>query len=344
MVTDVMLKDAAIEAESVLLTALAETDGEEHVFSDRFEKKIRRLMNRFCYPVRYYAKRAVLIATAVACLLFLLNPRHGKFKRISFDAETLGETLAYIDENTVVINNTKETFPTQLPIYEITPHNITQQEFDETVKALNLPGNAEDLEFEKNRFYYCLTWYTDAERGYFNMTDEEVEKAAWEVLGKIPFLKGEFEYLGIKRKMMREDSTGVHITRAGVQFQLKVDGYRVAGNEDIVFYFDGSGLVEIQIKWFDYKQIGTMDLVPLADAEARIKTPDDFNLEATTGKVQTLQVDQTNLLFVNQYNSGCEILQPIYVFSGTAQMRDGAETEFSSKVIAIPEKYTYEAD
>ena len=328
MVTDVMLKDAAIEAESVLLTALAETDGEEHVFSDRFEKKIRRLMNRLRYPVRYYAKRVVLIATAVACLLLLLTPGQGKFKRISFDKETLGETLAYIDENTVVVNNSKETFPTQLPIYEIIPHNITRQEVDGIIDALALPGNASILEFDEGIFHYNLVSYTDRSRGYYNMTDEELEKAAWEVLRKIPFLEGEFEYLGKKGVMTITDSEGKHITRAAARFRRCIEGVRITGNDEILIYFDGSGVVEILIHWYDYKQIGTMDLVPLADAEARIKTPDDFNLEAATGKVQTLQVDQANLLFVNQYNSGCEILQPIYVFSGTAQMRDGAETEW----------------
>ena len=174
------------------------------------------------------------------------------------------------------------------------------------------------------------------------MTDEELEKAAWEVLEKIPLLKGEFEYLGMTRKNTRIDAEGEHITRAGAQFQLKVDGVRVAGDESIVFYFDGSGLVEIQIKWFDYKQIGTMNLVPLADAEAKIKTPDDFSLENATDVAQTLQVNNTKLLLVNQYNSGCTILQPIYNFVGTAEMKDGTKTEFSSKVIAIPESYTYD--
>ena len=267
-----------------------------------------------------------------------------KYQRISFDQEALGEELSYIDENTVVVNNTKETFPTQLPIYEITPHNITQQEFDAIVDALNLSSDADDLEFNGNSFYYCEEWYTDESRGYYNMTDEELEKAAWEVLRKIPLLEGEFEYLGMRRKMVRGDSEGEYITRAGAQFQLKVNGVRVAGDEDIVFYFDGSGLVEIQIKWFDYKQIGTMDLVPLADAKAKIKTPDAFSLEDATAVAQTLQVDQTKVLLVNQYNRGCTILQPIYNFSGTATLKDGSQSDFSSRVIAIPESYTYEAE
>ena len=68
-----------------------------------------------------------------------------KYQRISFDLEVLDETLSFVNENTVVVNDAKETFPTQFPIYEITPHNITQQEFDETVKALNLNRISENI-------------------------------------------------------------------------------------------------------------------------------------------------------------------------------------------------------
>ena len=48
------------------------------------------------------------------------------------------------------------------------------------------------------------------------------------------------------------------------------------------------------------------------------------------------------LLYSSQYSRGCTILQPIYVFSGTALMEEEREEEFSLTVIAIPEKYTYE--
>ena len=161
MVTEEMLKKSAVVAESVLISQAAPESEETHEFSEKFERKIKKLIWRIRDPFGYYATRAI---PAIVCVLAILissffvkdapDIQYGKYKRISFDRETLGEELAHIDESTAVVNNAKETFPTQLPIYEITPHNITQQEFDAIVDALNLPGNAVDLEFEGNRFFY----------------------------------------------------------------------------------------------------------------------------------------------------------------------------------------------
>lgn len=58
--------------------------------------------------------------------------------------------------------------------------------------------------------------------------------------------------------------------------------------------------------------------------------------------IDKLQVERVKLLFVNQFYRGCIILQPIYIFIGTAIDIDGDHVEFHSKVIAIPESYTYE--
>ena len=87
-----------------------------------------------------------------------------------------------------------------------------------------------------------------------------------------------------------------------------------------------------------------MTLVPMEEAEARIKTPDSFTIEANFGKANTLQVDNVNLRLVNQYSSGCTILQPIYSFIGTATFDDNSQAEFISRIIAIPESYTYEKE
>lgn len=285
---------------------------------------------------------AACLCLVIVGIFFISNQ---KYKRISFNQNALGDELSHINEDTTVIDYSYKSIPTQLPIYEITPHNITQQEFEAIKKSLHLPESAVDLEFEGNRFFYNRVCYTNTSRGYFDMTDEELEKEAWRVLNSIPFLKGEFKYLGIKRTMtINTYADGDLITRAGVQFQLLLDGMPVSGDEDIVFYFDGTGLVEIQLKLFDYKQIGTMDLVPLEEAKARIKTPDYFSIDAVKGIAQTLHVERTELVLVNQYHRKCTILQPIYNFSGTAYMKNGQKGIFSSKVIAIPESYTYDKD
>ena len=89
-----------------------------------------------------------------------------------------------------------------------------------------------------------------------------------------------------------------------------------------------------------------MDLVALEDAEARLKSPDDLDVgtlgEQPYKKVDILQVDRIAIRLINQYAKGCTILQPIYFFAGTATLEDNSTSEFSSKVIAIPEEMTYE--
>lgn len=352
MVTDTMLKDAALAADEMLITFL-EADQEVHTFSERYERKIQKLITRVQNPFRYYTTRMIpVIAGALAMLIcafslidFASNTQSEKYKRISFEEELLGEREnPHINEDTLVVNNVQQTFATQLPIYEIIPRNITQQEFEAIKAALQLPddnGGSIDLELDGNRLYYNGAYFTDNSRGYFDMTDEELEQEAWKVFNQIPFLKGEYMYMGKKAEMKLIDSKGEHITRVGVRFQFMLDGCRVAGDHSIMLYFDGSGLVEIIIKLFEYNQIGVMALVSLEDAEARIKTPDGFEFDAS-GMIQTLQVEDVQLLWISQYSRGCTILQPIYKFSGTATMEDGTQEEFVSKIIAIPESYTYE--
>jgi len=272
-------------------------------------------------------------------------------KRISFNSSALSEKIEnHITVDTTVINTVKKDFPSELPIYQITAQEITPSEFENLLGLLGLTDNPDypydEFELNGNEIFVNLKSYTDTSRGYFDMTDEQLEILAWELFNKIPFMEGEYEYLGIRDTMKSwtaED--GEQITRVGVSFCKQLDGIRVVDEEDCMLYFDGSGLVGIRIKLFEYTQIGTMEVVPLAQAETRINAPDAFSIETDSNDQKifsTLQVDQINMRLVNQYSKGCTILQPIYIFNGTAIFDDSLQTSFSSKVIAIPESYTYE--
>ena len=293
----------------------------------------------------------------MCCLLLLFSScttsSTTKYQRISFENDTLGDKLTqFIDADTEVINKVTYSFPTQLPIYKIKERPISETEFKIMLEQLNISEDPaypyDDVELDGNNVYLSLIDYVDYSRGYFDMTDEELEMIAWETFNKIPFLVGDYEYVGIQNKYTVTDSTGTHISRAGVGFCRLLDGVRVVGAENCVLYFDGSGLVEIHIRAFDYENIGTMDLVSLDDAASKIKAPDSFSLDAvyTEGlqKAETLHVDRVKLLQINQYYNGCTILQPIYNFIGTASFESGKQAECSSKIIAIPESYTYEAN
>jgi hypothetical protein len=232
-----------------------------------------------------------------------------------------------------------------MPIYQITERSISQEDYEQMLNKLVLSHNPKHLELEGNSLFYNLVSFSDFSRGYFNMSDVEVERVAWEIFSKIPFIEGNYEYLGITSTTTLNDSSGDHITRAGVSFSRVLGNTRVLGEDSCTLYFDGSGLVAIKVALFEYEEIGTMDLISLENATTRIKNPDDFNIDTNTGTkniANSLRVDRIKLLLVNQYSRGCTILQPIYNFIGIAAMENGTQAEFSSKIIAIPESMTYE--
>ena len=68
MLTDVILKEATAEAERFRLSLVPE-DGEPHVFSKRFERKMRKLIRRANHPIRYQVMRtAAAVALAIVTL------------------------------------------------------------------------------------------------------------------------------------------------------------------------------------------------------------------------------------------------------------------------------------
>ncbi len=298
------------------------------------------------------------VAAAAACLCLIVGvlllvqhyrnniPQIGNYKRIQLTGNTLGESVSsYITQDTAIVNEAKENLPTQLPIYKITPRKISSKEFQAMKEQLGLPDSDSPLfgvEKNKNKVDGRFTYYAT---GTFTMSEEELEALAWETFHKLSFLEGEYVYSGIRGEDTISAYDGEIVTSVLVSFYRQLDGVRVIGNDRCDMWFNDDGLVEIHIALYDYKQIGTMDLIPLENATSRIKTPDGFSLEGSLNSaVETLRVDRINLVLVNQHSNDCTILQPVYNFIGTAIGNNETEVGFSSKIIAIPESYTYEAD
>lgn len=272
----------------------------------------------------------------------------GQYLRINVSGETLGEDLEkHISADTSVTVTAEPDLPIQLPTYEITERTITEQEFQQLEEQLEVPENASrrrSLDLDGHKIYGQFAAYGT---GTVTMSDEELEAMAWKTFGQIPFLEGDYVYYGICGGQTMIDSEGEHTTAVMVTFCRVLDGARIIGNDRCDMWFNDSGLTGISIALFNYEQIGTMDMVTMEEAEAKIKTPDAFTIETEssgTNIADTLNVDQITLLLVNQHSRGCTILQPLYIFNGTATLEDGTEADFSSEVIAIPESYTYEAE
>lgn len=69
MLTDAILREATADAERFLLSIVPE-DGEPHVFSKRFERKMQRLIRRTNHPIRYPVMRAAAVAVLTIVILF----------------------------------------------------------------------------------------------------------------------------------------------------------------------------------------------------------------------------------------------------------------------------------
>jgi len=278
-----------------------------------------------------------------------------RYLRIDLDGESMGDELLHqLKEDTAVTFELDENTPLQIPIYEIKPHTISEDDFSKALENLDISYNPHGIysgdwliptDTLDSNCFYCKnnSKYREA---YDNLqwTDEELEANAREIFNKISFLEGEYRYVGITDTVYEWTlDTGEIVESVGVSFLRLVDGMPVTSSDQCIIRFDGSGFVELVIRMYDYKEIGTMDLVPLADAQARIKTPDAFTIENTPSKIaNTLEVEGLAIFLVNQYTRGCTILQPVYNFSGTVTLEDGTESRFKSQVIAIPESYTYE--
>ena len=69
MLTDAVLKEAAAEVERFILSTVS-IDGEPHVFSKRFERKMQKLIRRANHPIRYQVLRTAAAVVLVIATLF----------------------------------------------------------------------------------------------------------------------------------------------------------------------------------------------------------------------------------------------------------------------------------
>lgn len=286
----------------------------------------------------------------ILCCLFVLTGCSRTYQRIDLRTEDLGDDVErYIDSSTQIVNTADGEFMERFSVYKISPHEISRLEYLQMLNNLGLDQDSivSYSGVEENIAGVYVKKLGDYSIGEFTFTDEQVEELAWEVFNKIPFLTGTYVYDGIHIEDSVSEKNGSYTFRKGVWFRRTLDGIQIRGNERLEFVFDNSGLVEVYIELYDYTKIDTLDMVSFDSAVEKLISPDYFRLgdnirETELGMIATLHAENVKLTYVNQYQDGCTILQPIYDFSGTAMDVDGKEDSFVSLVIAIPEEYTYD--
>lgn len=287
-----------------------------------------------------------------------------KYKRISLSSETLGDSNTVLEQNVSLFAdveyNAKETFSETMPVYRITPRILSDEELVELGKAFSTDGKTESLQQENlayvasdnsmriNRIDNRVSFlFYNQKSEPMTQNDEEVIAQAKEVFKKIMILEGEYECLGVVSEQIAIGANDVEeIVTKRVSFRRLIDGTRIIGNDVCDLYLCSSGISGIELQLYEYNADGEMEMMSLDEAKDKINDPDAFSITPTetklvlTGKADTLRVERVKLLYVNQFSDGCTILQPVYNFMGTA-ISEHDSIGFSSRVIAIPEKYTY---
>lgn len=289
-----------------------------------------------------------------------------EFKRIRFGGEALGELDSVLDatitDSTKIENLSVEKYSDKFPIWNITPHEVTKAEAEAFIERFGLgegnyskvgTGNHFNTNDGKFRVIYSSNrislHYTVLESDLPEVTksDEEIVAEAQRVFESINIIPdAEYECIGVIGYGTCSYGTTEKITEKSVVFRRILDGVRVLGND--CFYIDvgENGVVSISAKLFDYEKNGELRMLPISDAVKRIDKSDGFGVlnakeNGYEGAADKLTVESTYMVFYNQYNGGCNILQPVYSIRGTVQNASG-KTEFLSRIIAIPERYTHE--
>ncbi len=293
-----------------------------------------------------------------------------KYKRISLLSPESGETQSNaertIGAKTNIVNQASERYSENMPIYQISPYQITEKDlidfaaFFGVHDAVQYDGTDMSITIEKEsdrsltgKELVTAFWVSDNQIRYSNMdsidcgemmqSDEDLEEEAKRVFESLPIIEGEYECIGQTTTTTVSDSEGSYTVRKEYSFQPVLNGVRVIGDNYCMLYFNANGLCRIELNLYSYEQTGEMDMISLEKAIKQIKKPDAFTTydEQFKGTADSLCIERTKLLYVNQYSNGCEILQPVYHFMGTVTNESGS-SEFSAKIIAIPKKYTYD--
>ena len=90
-------------------------------------------------------RKYILVVLLVGAILLLCGcnanktSEQQKYKRISFESESLDDSLGYLNDDTIIVSDLAETFSSQIPIYRISECNISDQQFQQML------GNLKEL-------------------------------------------------------------------------------------------------------------------------------------------------------------------------------------------------------
>ena len=212
------------------------------------------------------------------------------------------EISEMIQSTTDMENYSINSYSDKMPVYQITPREISSDEFQEFADSLGFTAEMtmknkkfakisarakrckrkKTLSMPNNNSISYLIGYGDEEP--LGFTDEELKSKAQTIFNSLPLIEGEYEYLGISSTQTLLLENEEFVVQKRVSFRRLIDGIRVIGNDICDLYFNSTGLSGIQLTFYDYEKTGELDMLTLDDAVAKVKEPDAFILESETNQ------------------------------------------------------------
>ncbi len=308
-----------------------------------------------------YILAGVLFLCAICLICFLTDPINTVvYQRIELvRGETTPDGPSDLDKTvglfTKVTSSVTETFPKNMPVYEITPCEIDDETWaqflthfgmslpDRISKSNRVEENDSIAYRSKNKLTYYIADHSENPMSY---SDEAVIEKAKAMFASFPFVDGTYECGGIDSRRIRSTGDQTFTISKSVVFYRQIEGERILGDA-CYMDFTAEGLCQLSIVRYEYKQVDVIPMISLQKAIDKVKHPDTFYVDDNdtklSGKADVLHVEKARLVYVNQYSFGCTILQPVYNLTGYAE-DDSGTVPFTAKVIAIPDKYTYRDD
>ncbi len=306
---------------------------------------------------------AVIVVTAIIPFSSDDSQHLGKYKKISLKGGELAgdgnEKESFNEKTDIIVNVPEKDFPAKMKVYKMVPAELSVEFFGMVARSLGITNK---VRTDVNKFDYYVgaegndfladdtsLRYRDGELSYVSKkdcespltdTDEELIEKAKQVFEGMN-LDGEYECLGIASVQILTVGNESFPCSKRVAFRRIIDGRRVIGDDYCDIYMCSEGVYGISARLFNYAENGEIDLLSMETVISRVKTPDSFSFAESngfSGFIDTITVNKSKMLLVNQYDNECEILQPVYNLMGVAENESGS-TEFSSKIIAIPDKY-----
>lgn len=319
-------------------------------------------------------RKWIRIAAIAACFAVVVGAFDSLFKpidKIDFTTETLGPTN-YPDLSDVEftgLNFSNMQLPDEIELYRTSTcdYACDGKEVEAMAAYCKVPFENMKFRFDENTADYYEVGRADMSfiRGYrliyqkyvpgyaqwhpVTDTKEELINKSLKIIDELPFVKNEYidRYVQVSmggQAIQKGDEEPCWFVKT-CNFSPVINGYTVVGNGGISVGFTRSGLAKLLVNYYEYEPIGKYEIISPEEAYEQIKSPQyvvGHDRDFPVSKVTSMNIESCELVYVNSFQNGYDIIQPYYYVKGTVYShysdRDWEDT-FTMYIPALKDKY-----